>query len=619
MNHRVELGDCLDVLRRMPADSVDAVVTDPPYGLEFMGEDWDRPWAVGTRAYGHADDASRVPGPQHGSGRNPMCRTCRKHKRGSDRCACESPDFDETPAHAMRAFQAWCEVWAAECLRVLKPGGHMLAFGGTRTSHRLACAVEDVGFEIRDRVLTLNGNVLGPELDWVYGSGWPKSHDVAKGIDKAQGAVREVVGTKLGQPGYSVAPSQGATVYGDGFGGQGDPEAECAITAPATEDARRWDGWGTALKPAHEPIIVARKPMRGTTVEQVLATGTGALNIDATRIDTGGEQVSAGLSDPANRRGVVGNALQAPGDAEKNQAAQRASIERANALGRWPANVVLLHAPGCELIGSRRVPTGTTVRRHLDPEHVEASIFRKRSHPGGVDVTHGDGDGKETIEAWACVEGCPVAQLDELSGQLRSGDPTVVRTAAERRGTQNAYTGESRAEGTPIVGYGDRGGASRFFYSGKASPLERDAGLDHLPQLRKPTWSSGEANPGSFQSEGTAEVARNVHPTVKPIDLMRWLLRLVVPPGGTALDPFTGSGTTGCAAALEGFNFVGIERDERFHPIAEARIRFWASWPAGTSTAAVLAQVAGARRTGEAADAQREARADAGQIDLFAG
>lgn len=613
---RVELGDCLAVLERMEADSVDAVVTDPPYGLEFMGAEWDKPWAVRSEVpVGFAGrDGTTLP--SHRDGRNPTCRTCGGRGRGATRCACPTPEWDRSPAQDMRDFQAWSEVWLRAVWRVLKPGGHLLAFGGTRTAHRLACAAEDAGFEIRDRVLTLNGHVLGPEVDWIYGTGWPKSMNVGKAIDAAAGAEREVVGTKIGQPGYSLAPSKGATVYGAGMGGTGDPEREAEITAPATPEAEQWDGWGTALKPAHEPIVVARKPFRGTVISNVLERGTGALNIDACRIATGAEQLAHGGSDPARRRGVVGAELQAPSDADRNAIAQGESIERANRLGRWPANVVLIHAAGCRRVGVRRVAAATTVRRNAEAGTTNGRIFEKGAMTG-EDVTYGDGDGMETVEAWECEPGCPVAQLDALAGDLRSGDPTAVGDPSRRNG-QNAYMGESRAAGTPIVGYGDRGSASRFFYSGKASPAERDAGLDDLPDVRKPTWSSGEENAGSFQGEGTRDAAKNTHPTVKPIDLMRWLIRLVAPPGALVLDPFGGSGSTVCAGLLEGVRVVAIEREENFAAIARTRATFWASWPIGTPTERVVAQE-NARRGRTVEQQERRAAAEAaGQLDLLA-
>lgn len=763
---RVELGDCLAVLERMEADSVDAVVTDPPYGLEFMGAEWDKPWAVRSEVPVGFAGREGTSLPSHRDGRNPTCRTCGGRGRGATRCACPTPEWDRSPAQDMRDFQAWSEVWLRAVWRVLKPGGHLLAFGGTRTAHRLACAAEDAGFEIRDRVLTLNGHVLGPEVDWIYGTGWPKSMNVGKAIDAAAGVEREVVGSKIGQPGYSLAPSKGATVYGAGMGGTGDPEREAEITAPATPEAEQWEGWGTALKPAHEPIVVARKPFRGTVISNVLERGTGALNIDACRIATGAEQLAAPRSDPSRRRGVVGAELQAPSDAERNADAQAASIERANRLGRWPANVALIHAAGCQRVGVRRVAAATTVRRNAEAGTTNGRIFEKGAMTGD-DVTYGDGDGMETVEAWECEPGCPVAQLDALAGDLRSGDPTAVGDPARRNG-QNAYMGESRAAGTPIVGYGDRGSASRFFagfhasadegtvgtcdsasataaastsghdgepavsapspappapsratscpapstsatpsasrpqpagatpttpstaagflrdlqrarrsptpsparraehptptdtttttpsrsssagcaeaatsastppssgagaaacgpsrvfYSGKASPAERDAGLNDLP-LRP---SGKHEDDAYWQTDGHGNQrrdnktsARNFHPTVKPIDLMRWLIRLVAPPGALVLDPFGGSGSTVCAGLLEGVRVVAVEREENFAAIARTRAAFWASWPIGTPTERVVAQE-NARRGRTVEQQERRAAAEAaGQLDLLA-
>jgi len=614
---RVELGDCIAVLERMPADSVDAVVTDPPYGLEFMGQAWDRPWAVSSEVpVGFAGrEGSTLP--SHRDGRNANCRRCGGRARGENRCECPEPAWDRAPAQDMRDFQAWCEVWARACWRVLKPGGMLLAFGGTRTAHRLACGIEDAGFEIRDRVLTLNGHVLGAEVDWIYGSGWPKSRNIGKAIDARAGAEREVIGTKVGQPGYSLAESKGGAVYGDGIGGTGDPEREAEITAPATPEAAKWEGWGTALKPAHEPIIVARKPCRGTVEAQVLATGTGALNIDACRIDSG-------PSPSAERRQGSAAHLNRPhgasGWTDRQSAENYATTRPGEQLGRWPANVCLVHSPDCERVGERRVPSSVTVRRHVEPGTPEPGIFPKRAI-GGDDVTFGDGDGMETVEAWDCAPGCPVAQLNRLSGELSSGDPTAHGDPARRNG-QNTYMGESRPEGTPLLGYGDRGGASRFYYSGKASPVERDAGLEGFDE-REAGQFEDDAYAWATDGRGNPRAApvskRNIHPTVKPIELMRWLVRLVAPKGAVVLDPFAGSGSTGCAAALEGVRFVGIERDEAFAAIARARVTFWAGFPVGTPVARVLAEE-NARRRGrdEAHERQRDARA-AGQLDLLAG
>jgi DNA modification methylase len=189
---RLILGDCIEAMRDLPDGSVDAIVTDPPYGLEFMGKDWDAPWKHGFSETGYTDGSARPPRPNFGSTRNPMCRACRKHQRGTDRCACEVPDFDERPADSNRLFQAWTEAWAKEALRLLKPGGHAVVFGGTRTYHRMASGLEDAGFEIRDC------------LAWMYGSGFPKSHDVSRAIDKAHGV-------------------EGAWVLTDHFGGRAGP------------------------------------------------------------------------------------------------------------------------------------------------------------------------------------------------------------------------------------------------------------------------------------------------------------------------------------------------------------------------------------------------------------
>lgn len=336
-------GDCLDVLKTLADNSVDAVVTDPPYGLSFMGKKWDY-------------DVPSV------------------------------------------------EIWA-ECLRVLKPGGHLLAFAGTRTQHRMAVRIEDAGFEIRDMIA------------WVYGSGFPKSHDVSKAIDKAAGAEREVIG---------VLPSSRGKPSDSGF-----MMAEKLETAPATEASRQWQGWGTALKPALEPITVARKPLIGTVAENVLAHGTGGLNIDGCRVDSDGEHIERGEIDATYTTSAEGYTR--PNRSMMTHKPKERSGP-ANELGRWPANLI---------------------------------------HDGGEPA--------------------------ELLGD-----------------------------------------AARFFYCAKASKRDRDDG--------------------------------NTHPTVKPTDLMRYLCRLVTPPNGIVLDPFTGSGSTGKAAVLEGFQFIGIEREAEYVEIAKARI-----------------------------------------------
>lgn len=385
-------GDSLEVLGSFPDDSMDSVITDPPYALSFMGKDWD---AL------HPD---------------PL-------------------------------------IWK-ECLRVLKPGGHLLSFGGTRTYHRLACDIEDAGFDIRDSIA------------WLYGSGFPKSMDISKAIDKAAGAEREVVGRKTGRAAAPVHNITGGK-FNDTTGAAQDTDIG-AITAPATDEAKQWEGWGTALKPAFEPIIVARKPFKGTLVPNVLAHGTGGLNIDACRVE--------GIKDvPASPRrakqgvtfGELGNDPGTGSGWDPN-------------VGRWPTNVVM------------------------------------------------DEDQAET--------------LDEQTGVLKSG---LMKAGTKEKVGADVY-GTYESEGMKQDTYGDSGGASRFFpvfkYQAKAPAKER-------PKV-----------------DGIA------HPTVKPLGLMRWLVKLVTPEGGTVLDPFAGSGTTGEAALLEGMNCVLIERDAAYVPLIVTRI-----------------------------------------------
>ncbi len=386
-------SDCLEVIKTIPDASVDAVVTDPPYGLAFMGKRWDY-------------DVPSV------------------------------------------------EVWA-ECLRVLKPGGHLLAFAGTRTQHRMAVRIEDAGFEIRDMIA------------WVYGSGFPKSLDVSKAIDKAAGAEREVVGSKLGQPGYSLTDGKGG-LYGGGFGANGTGEGECRITAPATDAARQWSGWGTALKPAMEPITVARKPLIGTVAENVLTHGTGAINVDACKVGT-----EIRYNPPAGNTGG-GNSLNLSAVGMPQGVAGR------NTTGRWPAN--LIHDGSDEVVNSfpepQWIPSDDT-----DPGHWHAP-------------------------------------------------------------------------------------AARFFYCAKASKADRDEGCEGM-EARNNMRVNG---PRESEEAKHATKRSNNHPTVKPTDLMRYLCRLVTPPNGIVLDPFMGSGSTGKAAILEGFNFIGIEREAEYVKIAQARI-----------------------------------------------
>lgn len=407
-------GDCLTLMPTLEADSVDAIVTDPPYGLAFMGKAWD---------------------------------------------------------HGVPGVPFW-----VEALRVAKPGAHLVAFGGTRTYHRLTCAIEDAGWEIRDC------------LSWMFGQGFPKSLDVSKAIDKVAGATREVVGQR------SNGAGNGSVV---GLGSPRSMATEFSVTAPATDAARQWSGWGTALKPAWEPIILARKPLAGTVAANVTAHGTGGLNVDGCRVEIAEDDRAemTGRSGRSERPNKVYGKL--PPVAEPF----------VPGLGRWPANVV------------------------LDPD--------------------------------------AAAMLDEQSGE-RPGMREAVLNRGATTGKGLGY-GSTSPQEAGVVGYSDTGGASRFFYCAKASRAEREEGLEGMGRKAK-LWSSGEQSPGTFQAEGTDRTSTNHHPTVKPVALMRWLCRLITPPGGLILDPFTGSGTTGIAAALEDFRFLGIEREPEYVAIAEARI-----------------------------------------------
>lgn len=390
---RILVGDCLEAMRGMDAASVDAIVTDPPYGLSFMGKHWD---------------------------------------------------------HGVPGVDFW-----VEALRVAKPGTHLLAFGGTRTYHRLACAIEDAGWEVRDCIA------------WVYGSGFPKSLDVSKAIDKEAGAEREVIGDNgNGRPNRagkrSNALAQPQTVGG-------------TITAPATDLARQWSGWGTALKPAFEPIIVARKPLIGTVAENVTTHGTGAMNVDGCRVGFASEADKATMANAkwTVRTGVTDNYKGTGGFMSSNKDGETLNgADHLNDTGRWPAN--LIHDGSAEVVG-------------LFPN-----------------------DGEQS--------------------------------------------------------------AARFFYAAKASKRDREEGLEGFcPKASPKLCDTGYESDTRMDGRPCAK-HRNHHPTVKPTALMRYLCRLVTPPGGIVLDPFAGSGSTGKGAVLEGFNFIGIELDAEYAEIARARI-----------------------------------------------
>ena len=580
----------------MAAESVDAIVTDPPYGIGFMGKAWDgkaiEEAASQPRDLGGAMRLTGSPdGPRHEVVRTGSAFANRAGEAGS---------YDFTPSGNQK-FQAWTEAWAREAFRVLKPGGHLLAFAGTRTYHRMASGVEDAGFEIRDCIA------------WMYGSGFPKSLNVSKQIDKRrddQDAVRVVcrwLRARIEETGETIVsiaarfdfhprmvehwaardtdsqptlptPSQWDALrrilsFGEEMDAEvlrlnlrkGEPgeawkgrpvtglveewenRTNYALTSrdglrrdePLSEDGSRWQGWGTALKPAFEPIVVARKPMGGTVAACVLAHGTGALNIDGCRIGTGGQLKWAEPRDMGYQGGTNSDA--APTE---------------NTLGRWPANVIL----------------NNEAADMLDAQTGELGVAGNL--PGSIGAAPKKPDDRSSTYNW------------------NGGGPAHV--------------------------YADRGGASRFFYVAKASRSERNAGLDGFEATREGHAVQGFKDGSLHRVNVTRkdhgpsdrQPRANIHPTVKPIDLMRHLVRLVTPPGGLVLDPFVGSGTTGCACALEGFQFVGIDRDDdgTYLPIAEARIRFWAEH--GEDGWRIV-------RERDAAETIRQAHTENGQTDIF--
>lgn len=414
MSYTIHAGSNLDILPTLPDNSVDSIVTDPPYELGFMGKKWD---------------------------------------------------------NSGIAYSV--ELWK-ECLRVLKPGGHLLSFGGTRTWHRVAVAIEDAGFDVRDSIA------------WMYGSGFPKSLDVSKAIDKSAGAEPEVIGKRSdGNRGGGIKAFDD-----DAY----EWKKEFDITAPSTSEAQKWQGWGTALKPAFEPIVVARKPLIGTVAANVLEHGTGALNIDGSRIGTERTQtrIAGGKGFGSNFR-------------DDGWIPPQENETRNNPQGRWPANVILDEYSAAELDEQSGNRPGMASQRHLSPR--KSGMF----------------------------------------------------------GTVGAGSNVSDAS----QGYNDTGGASRFFYCAKASKRDRNEGLEGFP-LRKSDERS-EVAAGIWADMEAPK--QNFHPTVKPTNLMRYLVKLVTPPGGTVLDPFTGSGSTGKAAILEGFDFIGIELTEEYLPIIDARLK----------------------------------------------
>ncbi len=506
--NQILLGDCLEILKTLPDASVDAVVTDPPYGL-------------GPKEPTMEEIVAYLNGSELDTGGDFMGR-----------------DWSIPPV----------AVWK-ECLRVLKPGGHLLSFGGTRTFDLISIGIRAAGFDSRDTVASFFGSEV---LAWLHGQGFPKSLNISKALEKA-GAPPEVV--------------------------------------------ERWRGYGTALKPAWEPILVFRKPLEGTVLENVTEHLIGGFSIDALRIGQGTGGGRDGELSQNKQYSTVGstNFAMTPGP------------RGGDARGRWPANIILVHAHDCKVVGTQKVPAPVINR------------FDDGMKPFGDGAGHaytstqtGDADGMEEIPVYECVDGCPVKMLDDQSGMTTSG--------AMKREVE-AYEGESvtgflRGRSGPSNQHGGSGGASRFFgqiqpdapflYTGKVSRRERNEGIvraerddykdfvflalrEDVPPTVMPfiesSWPKDLPPPDStsFREDQVPDSVKsffeevtldsNKHPTVKPKALMQWLVKLVAPKDAVVLDPYCGSGTT-CMAAWEvGCQFIGIDRDPIAKETAERRVK----------------------------------------------
>jgi len=452
---KLMLGDNIQSLKKLPDNSVDSVVTDGPYGLKFMSKRWD---------------------------------------------------------YDVPSVEFWSEVY-----RVLKPGGHVLSFGGTRTYHRMVVNIEDAGFEIRD------------QIQWIYASGFPKSHNIGKAVDKLQGNDREVVG-EVKQHNIKGDKLNYTTIYDK-------PEYD---NIEITKGKSDWEGWGTALKPANEPICVARKPLSEKSVaENVLKWGTGGINVDGCRV---GSEVLTHSGCGKSNIGAIGGSFDKGTNGDMTFTSE----------GRFPANIIL-ECICDEVIKGEK---GDRKPRPKVNDHNESSVFGI----GGVGVENYDYNDKGDIHTNPM---CPCYMMDEQSG--------VSKSSPDNRKEKKA-TGDMFGTGK-ITNHNDKGGASRFFYQAKVSKAERNMGLDEFEDKIKNslqvTMSDGVIPESHKRFES---IVKNNHPTVKPVALMTYLCRLITPPNGIVLDPYMGSGSTGIAAQLEGFRFIGMEMDEDYFKIAEARI-----------------------------------------------
>jgi len=596
------LGDAIEVMAQFPDACVDAIVTDPPYGLEFMGKEWDSPLKNLAGLDLESDRPHQRHNVKHWSIRNQKCLRCGHWRWSGTPCKCDNPLFTKREI-GMEVYQQWTTAWAAEAYRILKPGAYMLVMGGTRTHHRLGCGLEDAGFEIRN------------EIAWVYASGFPKSHNISKAIDKKAGAEREVVGVKPGHEEFANRETDGHILAFKGtLGGPGgfdrpwmeDDEKRERYhhkTAPATPEAQYWEGYGTSLKPAHEPVWLCKKPNEGTYVDNVLKHGCGAMNIDATRTPLIGieEHKTGGTSHLGdNVYGQYDNVEKLTGDGPI----------RYSKKGRWPANVLVDCWPE-EFIGGS-VVLEKEIRLHGPP---------KEGLRGPEITWERTGESEGDRELWTFTEeyfddeemdeegGCTVYPYTQFVWLRKTMDAVVIEGEAQLHhggliraktsiGDGNIYQGGGpgfrREPDESSKGDGLLGAYTRFFVIPKPSKSEKNKGCMELywrrekggghTQIGREEWEKLVAEEKRIYEETgkrpRLQARGNIHVTVKPVRLMKWLIRLVTPHQHptVVVDPFCGSGTTMVAGSQLNWEeeyqteFYGIDKGENNITIANARL-----------------------------------------------
>jgi site-specific DNA-methyltransferase (adenine-specific) len=491
MNIDLRLGDCIEVMKSLPDNSVDSVITDPPYGIGFMNKEWDDP----KKHKELIDRETKRAQERFEEGKSPV-------KGGFSKGV--QPGLAIGGAKEGRWFQEWCELWAAECYRVLKPGGYILSFSAPRTYHRMATAFEEVGFQVRD------------QISWIFGSGFPKSHNIGKAIDKM------------------------------GI------------------DSEEYKSLGTALKPAHEPICMARKPLSEKSIaENVLKWGTGGINIDGSRIPFDMTDTNP-ATNPLYRQE---NEYKMPEPGQESNGAVNftSSKNEISKEGRFPANLII------ECICDDSYTKPAPASGHWS----KTTTTGFGEFGNGSSTYEGVGEKESGNMVIHTNPECPCYMLDQQSGVKKS----QKRSSKHNKDTEhtNTYTPKAsdyREDNT----YADKGGASRFFYSPKVSKKERDMNMnsDYKEQTSIGSTYSGNQTTSKLggNPDKPTEPKKNNHPTVKPKELMKYLIKLVSPPNAVILEPFLGSGSTGIAAKELGFisTFIGIEKEQEYMDIAKQRI-----------------------------------------------